>query len=117
MKIQINRAPVLTLWACVVAERCGHRRELALTLGKALAGYAAYVKAKSLGIAQPDQEARAKRETKPRPPGMAFMGKWIPLAGDLAAEPNGKPINHAAVEKYLAAKFKDGLEPTRAAMV
>ena len=115
MKISINRAPVLTLWACVVAERCGHSRNLSLTLGKALAGYAAYVKAKSLGIVQPDSEARAKRDAGPRPPGMAFMG--IPLAGDLAAEPDGKPINCAAVEKYLASKFRDGLEPAREAMV
>ena len=99
MKITINRAPVLTLWACVVAERCGHSRNLSLTLGKALAGYAAYVKAKSLGIARPDADARAKREAGPRPPGMAFMGKWIPLAGDLAAEPDGKPSSRPQISE------------------
>ena len=37
-KIKINRAPVLTLWAAVVAERLGYERETALTLGKAVAG-------------------------------------------------------------------------------
>ncbi len=31
--IKINRAPVLTLWAAVVAERLGFRRDEALTLG------------------------------------------------------------------------------------
>jgi hypothetical protein len=90
---------------------------LALTLGKAIAGHAAYAKAKSLGIAQPDTEARAKRDGRPRGPSMAFMGKLIPLAGDVAAEPDGKPIKGAAVEKYLASKFGDGLEPARGAMV
>jgi hypothetical protein len=30
--IQVNRAPVLTLWATVVAERLGHSPETALTL-------------------------------------------------------------------------------------
>ena len=30
--IYINRAPVLTLWAAVVAERLGFRRDEALTL-------------------------------------------------------------------------------------
>ncbi|MCL4395818.1 MAG: hypothetical protein M1482_13625 [Chloroflexi bacterium] len=33
---KINRAPVLTLWAVIVAERLGYERDEALTLGKAL---------------------------------------------------------------------------------
>ena len=33
--ISINRAPVLTLWAAVVAERLGFEWEEALTLGRA----------------------------------------------------------------------------------
>ena len=37
--IYINRAPVLTLWAAVVAERLGFRRDEALTLGRAVAVY------------------------------------------------------------------------------
>ncbi len=37
-KIQINRAPVLTLWAAVVAQRLGFNRDEALSLGRALAG-------------------------------------------------------------------------------
>ena len=37
-KININRAPVLTLWAVVVAERFGYDPKEALTLGKAVAG-------------------------------------------------------------------------------
>jgi len=36
--IYINRAPVLTLWAAVVAERLGFSRDEALTLGRAVAG-------------------------------------------------------------------------------
>jgi hypothetical protein len=32
-KIQINRAPVLTLWASVVAERLGFNHDEALSLG------------------------------------------------------------------------------------
>ena len=34
--IKINRAPVLTLWAAVVAERLGFDRATALTLGQAV---------------------------------------------------------------------------------
>src|SRR3954447_20557834 len=37
--IRINRAPVLTLWAAVIAERLGFDRATALTLGQAVAGH------------------------------------------------------------------------------
>lgn len=35
-KIKIKRAPVLTLWAAVVAVRIGYNKNEALTLGKAV---------------------------------------------------------------------------------
>ena len=34
--IRVNRAPVLTLWATVVAERLGFDHDAALTLGRAV---------------------------------------------------------------------------------
>ena len=43
MSLQVNRAPVLTLWAAVVAGRLGHPYDTALTLGRAVAGSAARV--------------------------------------------------------------------------
>jgi hypothetical protein len=52
-KIQINRAPVLTLWAAVVAERLGFNHDEALSLGKALAGLNAQSKGLRLGIFKP----------------------------------------------------------------
>jgi len=36
--ISINRAPVLTLWAAVVAQRLGFNEDEALTLGRAMTG-------------------------------------------------------------------------------
>jgi hypothetical protein len=48
--IQVNRAPVLTLWAAVVAERMGYARDTALTLGKAVAGLNAQSKGRRLHI-------------------------------------------------------------------
>jgi len=48
--MEINRAPVLTLWAVVVAERLGYKQDTALTLGKALAGLNAQSKGRALGI-------------------------------------------------------------------
>lgn len=52
--IEINRAPVLTLWAAVVAERLGFHWEEALTLGRAVAGFNAYSKGKTLGLFEAD---------------------------------------------------------------
>jgi hypothetical protein len=48
-KIQINRAPVLTLWAAVAAERLGFHPDEALSLGKALARLNAQSKGRRLG--------------------------------------------------------------------
>ena len=42
--LRINRAPVLTLWAAVVAERLGMPHETALSVGQALAGITAHAK-------------------------------------------------------------------------
>ena len=62
-KIQINRAPVLTLWASVVAETLGFNHDEALTLGKALAGLTAQSKGKRLGIFKPTpKELKKVRE-------------------------------------------------------
>ena len=60
--IKINRTPVLTLWAAVVAERLGFdRRPTALTLGQAVAGLNAYAKGVSLGIIEPRPELVRER--------------------------------------------------------
>ena len=37
-RVMVNRAPVLTLWAAVVAEVVGFDHDEALTLGRAVAG-------------------------------------------------------------------------------
>ena len=55
-EININRAPVMTLWAAVVAERLGFDWEEALTLGKAVAGLNAQSKGRRLGIVEASDE-------------------------------------------------------------
>src|SRR5436189_2946999 len=54
--ISINRAPVLTLWAAVVAERLGFDRDEALSLGRAVAGLNAQSKGRRLGVFKPHEE-------------------------------------------------------------
>jgi hypothetical protein len=62
--ISINRAPVLTLWAAVVAQRLGFDEDEALTLGKAVAGLNAYSKGRRLGLFKPHEEKETKAREK-----------------------------------------------------
>ena len=63
-KININRAPVLTLWAAVVAERFGYNRKEALTLAKAVAGLNAQSKGRHLGIYEEKKDKIEEQEQK-----------------------------------------------------
>src|SRR5437667_8671975 len=74
--ITTNRAPVLTLWATVVAKRLGFAEDEALTLAKALAGLNAQAKGRRLGIFKPHEEAVKKGREKKR--GEEF---WIEICG------------------------------------
>ncbi len=75
--VSVNRAPVLTLWAAVVAERLGYDHEAALTLGKAVAGLNAQSKGRRLGIFKPTERPEEAPPKKIRP------GKqlWVQLLG------------------------------------
>src|SRR5450432_481157 len=65
-QITINRAPVLTLWASVVAQRLGFDEDEALTLGKAVAGLNAQAKGRRLGLFKPHEEKPKKAREKER---------------------------------------------------
>jgi hypothetical protein len=68
--IRVNRAPGLTFWSTVVAERLGYPPETALTLGRFVVGSSARAKARRLGIIEETQDAEERRargaEFKPR---------------------------------------------------
>ena len=65
MKVKINRAPVLTLWAAVVAQRLGYTEAESLTIGKALAGLNAQSKGRRLGIYAPRPNPEGAPGAKP----------------------------------------------------
>ena len=122
-KFKINRAPVLTLWAAVVAERMGHEKETALTLGKAVAGLNAQSKGRRLGIYEEKSEEEKEKEKKKKKPGetefIEILGRGVPAVKTpkgLRAAIQGEAIHAGSVEAYLKQKFKDELEDTRAAM-
>jgi len=122
--IRINRAPVLTLWASVVAERLGFAHDEALTLGKVVAGLNAYSKGKALGLFKPSPpEVRAKRAARERA-ARVFHVELLHRAVPVVRTPDGmralakdKPVDPASVQRYLEGKFKAALAPVSDAML
>jgi hypothetical protein len=121
--VKINRAPVLTLWAAVVAERLGFDHDEALTLGRAVAGLNAYSKGRALGIFKPTpKDIRAARAAKARAAEglqVELLHRAVPVvrtADGLRAVTKGAPIDPAAVGKYLRGKFGEALGPVTDAM-
>src|ERR1039458_7078941 len=121
--ITINRAPVLTLWAAIVAERLGFTRDEALTLGRAVAGLNAYSKGRALGIFKPTpKDVQAKREAKAKAKQVIqveLLHRAVPVVQTpegLRALSKEKPVAPASVEKYLSSKFGDALGSVSVAM-
>src|SRR5687767_1872537 len=122
-KIKINRAPVLTLWAAIVAERLGYDEQEALTFGKAVAGLNAQSKGRRLGIYEEKKgEEKARRKEEERPARVEFieiLGRGVPAvktAQGLRATIKGEQIEAESVQKYLKQKFADDLAAARLAM-
>src|SRR3954451_2719753 len=119
--IRVNRAPVLTLWATVVAERLGFERETALTLGRAVAGKSAQVKGRALGLYEPLHEPPSKaaeqRREHLKPDDMLhvhLLGRTIPAVrtpeGIRAVAKDLRPTSALSVKRYLESKFEDPLD-------
>jgi hypothetical protein len=121
--ITINRAPVLTLWAAVVAERLGYDRDAALTLGQAVAGLNARSKARRLGIIDKSTEHDQKHEQRARKPAqpsvVPLLGREVPVtttAQGVRATRDEQPIDPRGVTRYLQQKFGAALPAVRDAM-
>ena len=121
--VKVNRAPVLTLWAAVVAERMGFEWDTALTLGKALAGLNAQSKGRSLGIYKAPGPGPGG---KPKAKSGLGEDRWVELCGrpiPVKNTPAGeravvldKPIDPESVTRYLEGKFGEALPEVRKAM-
>jgi hypothetical protein len=115
-EIIVNRAPVLTLWAAVVAQRLGFDRDEALTLGRAVAGLNAYAKGRSLGIFKPTPE-EVRRERKRVASGQILHVDLLHRAVPAVQTPEGlramskdKPVSPGSVQRYLEGKFGAALD-------
>jgi hypothetical protein len=122
-KIEINRAPVLTLWATIVAERLGYDKKESLTLGKAVAGLNAQSKGKHLGIYEEKKDSsenkEAKKESTERVYFIELLGRGIPAiktTDGMRASIKGETVKPEGVQDYLEKKFGEDLDVARAAM-
>ncbi len=117
--VTVNRAPVLALWATVVAERLGFSRDEALSLGKAVTGLNAQSKGQRLGIYTKKEKGGERREEREKRDAVELMGREIPVMrtpeGVRAVNKNTQ-VSPESTQAYLEAKFGEHLAAVRAAM-
>jgi hypothetical protein len=115
--VRVNRAPVMSLWAAVVAKRLGHDPEAALALGEAVSVLNARAKGRRLGVFGP---AMAKDATPRREDNrVELLGRPVPVVrtpAGVRAVVGGDVIDPAKVRRKLEQKFGDALPAVRDAM-
>ncbi|WP_043840372.1 hypothetical protein [Muricoccus aerilatus] len=93
-KFKVNRAPVLTLRAAIVAERLGHDADAAITQGRAVAGSGARIKARAIGIEEAEEGTdKPKPAPTAKPEAIHLLGRDVPVVkakGGLRALAEGK---------------------------
>jgi len=121
--IRVNRAPVLTLWAAIVAERLGHDADAAITLGRAVAGSSARVKARAIGLEEKRKDGDLRDATKalrsvPQPT-VHLLGRDLPVVeqkGSQYALDHDKPASPRPAYAYVEKAFGGHLPAVRRAM-
>jgi len=121
--VMMNRAPVLTLWGTVVAERMGFEEEAALTLAKVMAGLNAQSKGRMIGIFS--EPKAPERGGAPKKVGLG-EDFWVRLCGRAVPAKNtengvrgvvkDQEVDPDKVRTYLKSKFQDDLGKVREAM-
>ena len=122
-QLVVNRAPVLTLLAAVVAEVLGFEHDEALTLGRAVAGLNACSKGVSLGLFQPtprEVKEQRRKMRKEETVTIDLLHRAVPAKHTdegLRALSGENPIRPESVQKYLEGKFGDALGDVSSAML
>jgi hypothetical protein len=120
--VMVNRAPVLTLWAGVVAERLGYEEGAALSLARAVAGLNAQSKGRRLGIYKPAEPAErlAKRKIpREEQVWVELLGRTVSVkrtAKGIRALDKDRTVEPESVRRYLEQKFGPAFGEVRRAM-
>jgi hypothetical protein len=119
--VPINRAPVLALWASVVAECLGYDRGEARSLGKALAAINARPKTRpSSVVLRVEKPAEARKMLQGEEFLVVLLGRSIPAKNTpegVRAVDEGRLVNPEFVDRYLQGKFNHRLADVEAAMM
>ncbi len=119
-EIRVNRAPVLTLWAAIVAERLGHDADAAITLGRAVAGSSARVKARAIGLEEQREDGGVRSTAKPAPrQTVHLLGRDVPVVeqkGSQYALDHDKLASPRPAYAYVEKAFGEHLPAVRKAM-
>ncbi|GKY91575.1 hypothetical protein MPSEU_000129400 [Mayamaea pseudoterrestris] len=129
-EIDINRAPVLTLWVSVVAERLGFSTDEAYTYGRWVSSSLAATRGRKVESTRPSDKQKGKTDTKGQREEHVvdenhvnvFAQMKIPVKrvdGQLFAimAKKGTMIKPETVRRYLEKKFGDKLQSTHDAMM
>lgn len=108
--VVVNRAPVMTAWAMIVAERLGFDREESLSIASVYTEANAVSKGVSLGLIE--ERRRNDIETLPegKQPYVDLMGRRIPLyqtrKSKWLALSGGSPVSPSTAFSYISRSFR-----------
>jgi len=106
----INRAPLMTAWSTIVAERMGFKREEALSIASAYTELNAISKGVSLGIFEEAKQKGLEAAKDGSQPYVALMGRRVPLfktqASQWRALLGGTPAQPSTAFSYISRAFR-----------
>ena len=112
--VMINRAPVLTLWAAVLAHLGPAKLPWlsALTVGKAIAAMIAQTRGRALGVLEPSQQGHKRQKTEQEKEHEAddvqVLGIKVHMAdvdGHTYATISNKPVSASQCDRYIHQHF------------
>ncbi|KAJ7638884.1 hypothetical protein FB45DRAFT_415481 [Roridomyces roridus] len=106
----VNRAPLMTAWATLVAERLGFQREEALSIASVFTELNAISKGVSLGIYKKGAEIGMEASTGGSQPYVDLMGRRVPLFrtqdSQWRALSNGTAVQPSTAFSYIARQLR-----------
>lgn len=106
----VNRAPVMTAWAMIVAERLGFDREESLSIASVYTEANAVSKGVSLGLIEEGRKKDVETLPERKQPYVDLMGRRIPLyqtrKSKWLALSGGSPVSPSTAFSYISRSFR-----------
>ncbi|KAL5488105.1 hypothetical protein ACEPAI_6213 [Sanghuangporus weigelae] len=115
----VNRAPVMSVWATIVAERLGFKREEALSIASAYTEMNAISKGVSLGIFEKNKGKGVELVKGESQPYVDLMGRrplYETQTGEWRALVKGEPVDPGSAFSYVSRAFRQTLQHVAGAM-